>query len=143
MDVDWEIDLAEVQQRWRQYASWSQLILKQTEDKVELITKAPPSGIWRMNQDGNVSFVRRAAQFTSVGDQNEAFYLRVYGAGQYRYYGADLGILLTHGRMQTDDRQLTDRAKLWNAGIKAQFEGIPPPPAAPKLPAQWQWGKLF
>ena len=143
MDVDWELDLAEVQQRWRQYASWSQLVLKQTEDKVELITKAPPSGIWRMNQDGNVSFVRRAAQFTSVGDQNEAFYLRVYGAGQYRYYGADLGILLTHGRMQTDDRQLTDRAKLWNAGIKAQFEGIPPPPAAPKLPAQWQWGKLF
>ncbi|MFO1154822.1 MAG: biotin carboxylase [Rhodospirillales bacterium] len=143
LDVDWKIDLAEVQQRWRQYASWSQLILKQTEDKVELITKAPPSGIWRMNQDGNVSFVRRAAQFTSVGDENEAFYLRVYDAGQYRYYGADLGILLTHGRMQTDDRQLTARAKLWNAGIKAQFEGIPPAPTAPELPAQWQWGKLF
>ena len=79
-----------------------------------------------MNQDGNVSFVRRAAQFTSVGDEKEAFYLRVYGAGQYRYYGADLGILVTHGRFQTDHRQLIDRAKLWNAGIKAQFHGIAP-----------------
>ena len=57
-----------MQARWTDYAPWCQLILKQTEDKVELITKAPPSGIWRMNQDGNVSFVRRAAQFTSVGD---------------------------------------------------------------------------
>ena len=81
-----------------------------------------------MNSDGNVSFVRRAAQFTSVGDEQEAFYLRVYGVGQYRYHGADLGILITRGRMQTDDRKLIDRAKLWNAGIKAQFKGVAPAP---------------
>ena len=30
--------------------------------------------------------------------------------------------------MQTDDRKLIDRAKLWNAGIKAQFAGVPPAP---------------
>jgi hypothetical protein len=143
MDVDWELDLAEVQKRWQDYASWSQLILKQTEDKVELITRAPRSGVWRMNRDGNVSFVRPSTEFTSVGAYEEAFYMRVYGVGQYRYQGADLGILMTHGRMQTDDRQLTDRGKLWNAGIKAQFESVPPPPVAPKLPPQWQYGKLF
>ena len=123
MDVDWELDLAEVQARWSDYDTWSQLILKQTEDKVELITEAPTSGIWRMNSDGNVQFVRRAAQITSVGDEQEAFYLRVYGVGQYRYHGADLGILIARGRMQTDDRKLTDRAKLWNAGIKAPVQG--------------------
>ena len=89
------------------------------------------------------SFVRRRPSSRALATSSEAFYLRVYGVGQYRYHGADLGILITHGRMQTDDRRLTDRAKLWNAGIKAQFEGIPPPPAAPKLPAQWPWGKLF
>ena len=131
LDVDWELDLAEVQARWSHYDSWSQLILKQTHDRVDLITKAPTSGIWRMNQDGTVSFVRRAVQFTSVGDEREAFYLRVYGVGQRRYYGADLGIVVTRGRLQTDDRQLTDRAKLWNAGIKAQIEGVPPAPVAP------------
>jgi hypothetical protein len=143
MDVDWELDLAKVQARWTDYASWSQLILKQTEDRVELITKAPTSGIWRMATDGTVHFVRRAAQFTSVGDEREAFYLRVYGVGQYRYYGADMGILMTHGRMQTDDRQLTDRAKLWNAGIKGQFEGVAPAPAAPVLPPDLNWMKIF
>ena len=110
LDVDWEVDLEQVQARWTDYAPWCQLILKQTEDKVELITKAPPSGIWRMNQDGNVSFVRRAAQFTSVGDEKEAFYLRVYGAGQYRYYGADLGILVTP-RPIPDRRSQADRPR--------------------------------
>ena len=125
-----------MQARWADYDTWSQLILKQTEDKVELITEAPTSGIWRMNSDGNVSFVRRAVQITSVADEQEAFYLRVYGVGQYRYHGADLGILITRGRMQTDDRKLTDRAKLWNAGIKAQFAGVAPAPAAPVIPAE-------
>jgi hypothetical protein len=143
LDVDWELDLAQVQARWADYDTWSQLILKQTHDRVELITKAPTSGIWTMSQDGTVSFVRRAVQFTSVGDEREAFYLRVYGVGQYRYHGADLGILVTRGRLQTDDRKLTDRAKLWNAGIKAQFEGVPPAPAAPLPPADLRWMKIF
>jgi hypothetical protein len=96
-----------------------------------------------MNQDGNVSFVRRAAQFTSVGDEKEAFYLRVYGAGQYRYYGADLGILVSHGRFQTDHRKLIDRAKLWNAGLKAQFHGIAPAPGRAAVPPKAWWGKMF
>ena len=45
--------------------------------------------------------------------------------------------------MQTDDRKLTDRAKLWNAGIKAQFKGVAPAPAAPVLPAEAKWMKMF
>ena len=45
--------------------------------------------------------------------------------------------------MQTDDRKLTDRAKLWNAGIKAQFQGVAPAPAAPVLPAEAKWMKMF
>ncbi|NHX27723.1 biotin carboxylase, partial [Escherichia coli] len=55
MDVDYEIDIHEVQSRWNDYDHWTQLILKQTEDKVELITKAPQSGIWRMEEDGEIS----------------------------------------------------------------------------------------
>lgn len=39
-----EIDVEKIQARWADFDNWSQLILKQTEDKVELITKAPNSG---------------------------------------------------------------------------------------------------
>jgi biotin carboxylase len=129
LDVDWEIDLAEVQERWNHYDNWTQLVLKQTEDKVELLSQAPRSGIWKMAPDGSVQFLRPALNVTSIGDESEAFYLRVYGAGDYSYHGADLGILMTRGRMQSAERTLLDRAKRWNAGIKAQFVGVPPAPA--------------
>lgn len=144
MDVDYEIDVESVQARWTDYDYWTQLILKQTDDKVELITKAPHSGIWRMDDDGAVSFVRPAVNITSVSDENEAFYLRVYGVGEYCYHGADLGCLFARGRMQTDDRQLTERARRWNAGIKAQFHSVPLTAAAPApLPEGFTDGKWF
>ena len=44
---------------------------------------------------------------------------------QYRYPGADLGILVTRGRLQTDEHELTERALAWISGIKAQFGGAP------------------
>ncbi len=81
LDVDWTIDVAEVQERWNHYDNWTQLVLKATEDKVELITSGPRSGIWKMGTDGVVRFLRPALNVTSIGDESEAFYLRVYGAG--------------------------------------------------------------
>lgn len=125
LDVDYDLDVDAVQARWQDYDNWSQLVLKQTEDKVELITQAPTSGIWRMREDGSIEFERDAQQVTSVANEDEAFYLRVYGAGEYCYQGADLGVLLTRGRMQTSERELLVRAKKWNAGVKAQFKSVP------------------
>ncbi len=125
LDPDYEVDIEAVQERWNHYDNWTQLVLKQTEDKVELITKAPQSGIWRMDADGSASFQRPALNITSVGDEQEAFYLRVYGPGEYCYHGADLGILMARGRMQSSARELLDRAKRWNAAIKGAFTSVP------------------
>ena len=55
MDVDYEIDVEELNRRWAHPGNldeWTQFILKQTDDAVELITEAPSSGIWRMGGDG-------------------------------------------------------------------------------------------
>ena len=130
MDVDWEIDVKKVQKRWEMYDDWSQLVLKQTEDRVELITSAPSSGLWRMRPDGTVEFVRQVTTWHTVGNEDEAFYLRVYGTGDYRYKGADMGVVVARGRMQTDDRELTERAKRWATGITSLFAGT----AADELP---------
>ncbi|MCP5075889.1 MAG: biotin carboxylase [Rhodobacteraceae bacterium] len=144
LDVDYEVDTNEIQGRWNEYDHWTQLILKQTEDKVELITKAPQSGIWRLNEDDEVEFVRPALNITSIGDEDEAFYMRVYGAGEYCYHGADMGCLLSRGRMQSDERELLDRAKFWNAGIKKQFVSIPLQPDDPvNIPEDISEGKWF
>lgn len=143
MDVDYTIDLDAVQARWVEFDTWSQLVLKQSEDKVELITRAPASGIWKLNPDGSIRFDRFATDFTEVVGEDEGFYMRVYGAAEYRYKGADMGILFTRGRMQTDDRQLTERAKIWAKGILAQFEGVPPAPHVPVVPPDPFEGKMF
>ena len=79
------------------------------------------------------SIIRRETDWHDVRDENEAFYLRIAGRSGYRYPGADLGILVTRGRLQTDEHELTDRAKLWIAEVKAQFESVPIGPAEPAV----------
>ena len=122
MDVDFEIDVEEIQKRWADFGSWTQLVLKHTEDQVRLITKAPQSGIWQMQADGGIEFIRKSIDWSNVGDDENAFYLRVYGEGEYSYLGADMGILVSCGRMQSDDRELLPRAKQWIQAISDQFE---------------------
>ena len=138
LDVDYEIDVDELNAGWAQPSAideWSQFILKDTADVTELITFAPPSGIWKLDPSGHggISFVRGETDWHSVASEDEAFYLRIAQAGGYRYPGADIGILVTRGRLQTDDHELTDRARTWISGIKRQFTTAPleaeaPPP---------------
>jgi hypothetical protein len=59
------------------------------EDVTEAITSAPPSGLWKM-REGQPEFVGPVTTWHTVGYEDEAFYLRVYGAGEYA--GADLGV---------------------------------------------------
>ena len=64
--------------------------------------------------------------------EDECFFLRVYAPGDYRFKGADLGILVTKCRMQTDEG-LSERCREYIRGIRAQYvsEPIQPPPAIP------------
>jgi biotin carboxylase len=134
MDVDYEIDVDELNEGWAQphaVDAWSQFILKQTDDTVERLTRAPASGIWRMGDADRIGFVRRDTDWHAVADESEAFYLRIASAGHYRYPGADLGILVTRGRLMDDAHELTERAHSWIRAIKEQFAGEPLPPEAP------------
>jgi len=137
MDVDYEIDVAELNAGWAQPSAideWSQFILKDTAHVVERITEAPRSGIWRLDPaaHGGISFVRPDTDWHAVADEDEAFYLRIAAEGGYRYPGADIGILVTRGRLQTDGHELTGRAHAWIQGIKKQFWTAPVAPAPPQ-----------
>jgi biotin carboxylase len=144
MDVDYDIDVDELNERWTHPANideWAQFVMKQSEDTVDLITRAPPSGRWRLGADGSVRFVRPDTDWHTVADENEAFYLRIAAEGGYRYKGADLGILVTRGRLMDDGYELTGRARAWIAGIKAAFEGRPiGDEIPPQLPAEEPFG---
>jgi biotin carboxylase len=139
MGVDYEIDVDDINRRWAQASSvdvWSQLVLKDTGEDVAQLVSAPRTGIWRRDESGGIGFARWGNDWHSLQDESEAFFLRVLGPGDYRYPGADLGVLVARSRMQTDDNQLTERAHQWIDGVHAQFAGTPlageqAPPAHP------------
>jgi biotin carboxylase len=132
MDVDYVIDIEEINERWRELAAvdvWAQLIMKEPVDSVERILRAPTTGTYHLDEDGRISFARVSNDWHEVTHEDEAFFLRVYGPGEYRFKGADLGILVTKGRMQSADG-LTERGRHWIGGIRAEYrsESISEPP---------------
>ena len=50
-----------------------------------------------------------------------AFWLRIAGDGDWFYKGAEMGILVTRGRLMTKNFRLTKQAKAWIAGIRDQY----------------------
>ena len=130
---DFELDVEELNARWADpdmIDSWSQMVIKHTEDTVDIITAAPPSGIYRMLDDGRVVFDRFDYHRRAVESENEAFFLRILKPGDYRYEGADLGILVTRGRSMTNGFRLNERALKWIHGIKSAFSADPLPMTA-------------
>lgn len=125
-----ELDIEELNARWADpdmIDSWSQLVIKHTEDTVDVVSQAPETGIYRMLPDGRVEFDRFDFHRRSVESENEAFFMRILNVGDYRYEGADLGILVTRGRSMTTGFNLTDRSKNWIKGIKANYAARPLP----------------
>ncbi len=110
MDVDYEVNVEEINERWRDLAAvdvWAQLIMKEPVDSVERILAAPRTGTWHLEDDGTLRFSAVSNDWHDVTHEDEAFFLRVYAAGDFRFKGADLGILVTKGAHA--DRGRVDR----------------------------------
>ncbi|SDL37050.1 hypothetical protein SAMN05192555_10443 [Franzmannia pantelleriensis] len=125
-DVDFDIDIAEINERWAHpdsIDSWSQLVIKHTDESIDLLTQAPQSGVWKMAADGSIDYDHYSYHPHAAESEQEAFFVRISGVGDFRYEGADLGILITRGRLMDDDFQLNERAKAWIEAIRGQFAG--------------------
>jgi hypothetical protein len=133
LDLDYEVEVDEINRRWgsdRLTDVWGQIILKEPDDVLELLTDAPRSGIWRLEEEAGMTGGWPADDWHNLRDESEGFYLRILGPGDYRYRGADLGILVTRTRMQTDDGRLTERCRQWIGAIRSQFAGTAVEPTA-------------
>jgi hypothetical protein len=127
-----KLNVDELNARWADPSmidSWSQMVIKHTEDSVDIISQAPQTGIYRMLDDGSVVYDRFDYHRRAVESESEAFFLRILKEGDYRYEGADLGILVTRGRSMTSSFKLNERAKRWIHGIKQAFSANPLPVA--------------
>jgi hypothetical protein len=129
MDVPYELSIKSINDRWgraENIDSWSQLVIKHTKDSVEYVTEAPPTGIWKKQKNGSITYDRMDSHRRAVEKENEAFFLRITRKGDYLYEGADVGILVMRGRLMTDDFKLTKRAKEWISGIQSQYKSTEP-----------------
>lgn len=133
MGVNYELDVDALNSRWanpENIDTWSQLVIKFTDDQVQHVTAAPRSGIWELNRDGTATYVRMQTHRRTVQYENRAFFLRITAPGDYFYEGADLGILVSPGRFMTSNHRLNQRAKKWISAIRAHYAGADINPAA-------------
>jgi hypothetical protein len=129
MNYPYKLNPKTITNRWfkpENIDTWSQLVIKHTEDSVEIITDAPRSGIWRMMQDGSIKFDRMDTHRRAVEKSTEAFFLRISRKGDYLYEGADMGILVMRGRLMTNEFKLTGRAINWIDAIRNLYKSEAP-----------------
>ncbi len=139
LDLDYDVDIEEINERWSREAAvdvWSQLIIKETAGDVNLLTRVPRSGVYTIAPDGTADFRRHATDWHGIVDESEAFFLRILAAGDFRYQGADLGALVTRGRLQGDDNSLERRCLQWISGIRSQYAGSPVVPLQAQPPVK-------
>ena len=140
MNVDFELDVDEINERWEELASadvWSQMILKETDYIVQRLTATPRTGQYSLDGSGELVFRRAALDWHQLQNESEAFFLRIYGPGDYRWKGADLGVVVTKGRLQVDTGEgksaLAIRARHLIDSIRAQYAGTPVAEPTPPL----------
>lgn len=122
--IDFEIDMDEINQRWEELASedeWSHMVIKHTSNTVERINAAPRTGRYVIDHYGRLSYSNAGLDWHSLRGENEAFYLRIYNAGDYRWKGSDLGILVTKGQLEADHGGLTLHAKYLIEAIRGMY----------------------
>ena len=132
MNVDFDLDVDEINERWEELASadvWSQMVMKETDDIVQRLTATPRTGQYSLDRSGALVFRRPALDWHQLQNEAEAFFLRIYGPGDYRWKGADLGVLVTKGRLQVDSgvgkSALAIRARHLIDAIHAEYAGTP------------------
>ena len=127
LDVDYELDVAEINDRWARTAAldeWSQLVIKETREDVELLTSAPRTGVWRLDSSGRAAFARRGQRLArDLATRARRSTSQVLGAGEYRYPGRTSGLLV--GSLADADGG--QRADAEGAGVDrgdpGQFDG--------------------
>ncbi len=112
--------------------------MKETDDVVQRLTATPRTGQYSLDASGALVFRRAALDWHQLQNESEAFFLRIYGPGDYRWKGADLGVLVTKGRLQVDSgtgkSALAIRARHLIDSIRSEYAGTPISEPAPPAP---------
>lgn len=103
----------------------AQVILKYTEEPLQIIMQAPVSGVYRMGADGRLSLKAAGYDRRAALAEDEAYVLRIMATSEYAYQGADLAILFLNRVIQAPQGGLNVAGDEWVHALKACFEFRP------------------
>ncbi len=101
----------------------SQLIMKYTDSELNIVTEAPVSGVYELDENGQLSLIKASANPTDKTDNpNYAYLLRIMKTDDYAYKGGDLGILFLNSQItQAQGKALNPNAKQWISAVKEAY----------------------
>lgn len=98
-----------------------QVILKHTDDALQVITAAPASGTYRLDAGGRLTLLRTGWDRRAALAADEAYILRIMGAGEYAYKGGDLAVMFVNQAIGSAAGRLGDAGMRWVEALKGCF----------------------
>jgi len=128
-DVDFTVEPTEYNQRSLTsgaQATAGQLIYKYTNQPLQIITKAPASGIYKLvNDEKNqpeLVFQKASYDRREALAEDEVFVMRIMQEEEYAYKGGDLAILFSNTTLKSPEENLTNTASALINALSNTFE---------------------
>jgi hypothetical protein len=99
----------------------AQIILKQTEEMLQVVTRAPVSGVYALNDAGKLELKLAGYDRRAALAPREAYILRIMAKDEYAYQGGDLAIMFVNGVIRTSAGQLSAEGQRWTDALKQCF----------------------
>ena len=119
MDFDYHIDIDALNERWTDQHHLEALSFLHVKNVNDSLARPIPTGIYRLNEDGTVVKVRNATCPRFIENVDEIFWFSTAGKHSIIKFGDELGGLFIWGRVTTDGKELTSKAKAWINGLLA------------------------
>ncbi|MEI7843522.1 MAG: hypothetical protein WCI39_10895 [Gallionellaceae bacterium] len=127
-DIDLKLDVNEFNQAVLAQGAMgtaAQVILKYTDEPLKIITQAPASGVYVMNDAGEFSLQRTSYNRRDALAPNEVYVLRIMNTGEYAYHGGDLAIMFINRVIRTAQGKLNEDGQRWVGALQRCFEFRP------------------
>ena len=99
----------------------SQVILKYTEEPLQIITAAPVSGVYELGADSSLVLKQAGYKRREALAENEVYIMRIMGTGEYAYKGCDLAIMFLNQVIRGAQGKLNAVGEEWVNVLKHCF----------------------
>ncbi len=99
----------------------AQLILKYTDDMLRVVTRAPLSGVYQLDEQGHLNLQQPGYDRLAALAPDQAYVLRISAVGDYAYHGGDLAIMFVNTPIRSAQGALTPQGEVWTRALRACF----------------------